>query len=198
MPTTTTTTKLAFLDFFVGQLFLSDLFLGFIWNDVWLVFFGWPPLLVRLDESPDIFDGSRDFGWAWDKAQRAFPLPKKHGYFFPMGKIHPNFWGWGKHTHFFFEEWFCFFCIGVLVFRGVMNMVVIREISFISSDLSGKRSIHWLLLSGTCPWVSCWMGIVSLDVGYCGVYFDEFHFVIGRWIFNCPSAYVNCKWSSGW
>ena len=88
-----------------------------------------------------------------------------------MGTFSPIFLlDGGKHTSIFFGRMVVFIFHWRVSFSGRHDMVVIRKISFISSDLSGKTSIHWLLLSGNCPWVSCWMGIVSLDVGHCDGY----------------------------
>lgn len=38
-----------------------------------------------------------------------FPFPIKSMEIFPMGKYHPNFWGWGKHTSIFFLKNGCVF-----------------------------------------------------------------------------------------
>lgn len=92
MPTTTTTTKFAFLEVFVG-LFFCPICFWVLFGTIFASFFCcWPPLLVRLDESPDISDvHRRDFGWAGgDKAQRfeaVFFLRKSMGGFFSHGKM---------------------------------------------------------------------------------------------------------------
>lgn len=176
---------------FCWTFFLSDLFLGFIWNDICLVFLllTSPPRKVGR-VSGHLRCPSERFRLGWRRQGAAvwsgFFSPKKHGWFFfpwenviqiiysflRMGKFFTHFFGWmGENTlPFFFGRMVVFIFHWRVSFSGRHDMVVIRKISFISSDLSGKTSIHWLLLSGNCPWVSCWMGIVSLDVGYCDGY----------------------------